>query len=155
MDKEVVVCISGGFDPVHGGHIDLFREAKVEAARDLYRKGSKVEDLDIKLIVLLNSDDWLTRKKGKPFMCWEERAKVISSLKWVWGVTSVYDVDGTVCAGLEQVHPHYFANGGDRLPDNTPELDLCKRLNITPLFNVGGGKVQSSSELLKKYADAT
>lgn len=155
MDKDIIICISGGFDPLHGGHIDMFKEAKEKVILH-YKTLPNVlgeEYVKFRTLVLLNSDEWLIKKKGKLFMCWEERAKIVSSLKWVSGVTNVFDKDGTVCAGLQQVHPHYFVNGGDRTEESTPELSLCKELGIVPIFNVGGIKTQSSSDLLREYVN--
>lgn len=134
-----ICIISGGFDPLHSGHIRLLNDASTHG--DVY--------------VLLNSDEWLTRKKGKPFMPWAERAEIIRNLWMRPRVIPVMDDDGTVCNGLEHIRitrPYediFFANGGDRTKKNTPELDVCRKLNITPLFNVGGGKIQSSSELIR------
>lgn len=129
------VAISGGFDPIHSGHIKLINEAATYG----------------KVIVILNSDDWLMRKKGKPFMSWEERKEIVENIAMVWGIEIVDDRDGTVCEALERIKPDYFANGGDRTADNTPELVLCEKLGIIPLFNIGGEKTQSSSKLLNDY----
>lgn len=126
------VAISGGFDPVHSGHINLIKSAAKYG----------------KLIVILNSDEWLVRKKGYAFMRWAERARILMGLEHVWQVSSVDDSDGTVCEALERIKPDYFANGGDRKEENIPELELCKKLGITPLFGIGGEKTQSSSELV-------
>jgi len=65
-------------------------------------------------------------------------------------VTSVDDTDGTVCEALKKFKPTYFANGGDRTSENTPEMQVCEDLNIEMIWNVGGGKIQSSSELVDK-----
>ena len=128
------VAVSGGFDPIHKGHIQMIREA--------------AEYGDV--IVILNSDDWLIRKKGYKFMSFEERAYIAASIKGVTIVTSVDDSDGTVCKALEKFKPDYFANGGDRKDTNTPEMKLCEELGIELLWNVGGGKIQSSSNLVFK-----
>jgi glycerol-3-phosphate cytidylyltransferase-like family protein len=101
------------------------------------------------VIVILNSDDWLLRKKGYKFMCWEERAEILQSIKGVVAVEKVDDSDGTVCEALKRIKPDYFGNGGDRKGDNTPEVDVCNSLGIEMLWGVGGGKTQSSSELVK------
>lgn len=128
-----VICVSGGFDPIHKGHVRLFKEA-VEYGW---------------LTVILNSDDWLMRKKGYVFMPWNDRREILKAMIDVDSIEPVDDSDGTVCEALERLRPGFFANGGDRTSDNTPELELCKRLNIVPLFNMGGGKVASSRELLR------
>ena len=135
--KEIVVTTSGGFDPVHVGHIRLFREAKT---------------LGDKLVVILNSDDFLLKKKGYVFMPFNERKEILESIKYVDEVVSSVDTDHTVSKTLEKLRPDIFAKGGDRNESNTPELTLCRELNIRVVFNVGGGKVQSSSWLVKPNA---
>jgi len=126
------ICVSGGFDPLHSGHIDLIEGA--------------AEYGDV--IVILNSDDWLMWKKGYVFMTWTNRARILKALSCVKDVIYVHDNDGTVCEALRRIKPDYFANGGDRTSENTPELELCMELGIKPLFNIGGDKTQSSSELV-------
>jgi cytidyltransferase-like protein len=135
-----VIIVSGGFDPVHKGHIRMFREAA---------------NLGAQVIVGLNSDEWLTRKKGKPFMEWEERAEILESCKFVNQVIPFDDSDDTANNAIERVlskysnqHNFYFANGGDRGKGNVPELDVCKELNVIMLWGIGGGKIQSSSWLI-------
>ena len=127
--------VSGGFDPIHIGHVRMIQDAA--------RWGT--------VIVAINSDEWLMRKKGYIFMPWEQRAEIIGNIKGVDIVTNVDDSDGTVCKAIERHRPHAFANGGDRKKDNTPEMDLCNELGIQLLWNVGGGdKPQSSSWLVNK-----
>ena len=145
MNKEEwiknVIIVSGGFDPVHKGHIRMFREAA---------------NLGHQVIIGLNSDEWLTRKKGKPFMKWEERAEILESCKFVTQVLSMDDSDDTASDIIKQVANLYknqdmniyFANGGDRKKGNVPELDTCKNLNVVMLWGIGGGKIQSSSWLI-------
>ena len=138
-----IIIVSGGFDPVHKGHIRMFREAA---------------NLGAQVIVGLNSDDWLTRKKGKPFMEWDERAEILESCKFVNQVLPMDDSDDTACDVIIQVYELYkdydvniyFANGGDRKKGNVPELNVCKNLNVVMLWGIGGGKIQSSSDLIKK-----
>ena len=145
MNKENwiknVIIVSGGFDPVHKGHIRMFREAA---------------NLGHQVIIGLNSDEWLSRKKGKPFMKWEERAEILESCKFVTQVLSMDDSDDTASDIIRQVANLYknqnmniyFANGGDRKKGNVPELDVCKDLNVVMLWGIGGGKIQSSSWLI-------
>ncbi len=132
-DKKTIM-VSGGFDPIHVGHIRMIREA------------SEYGDV----IVVANSDDWLFRKKGYVFMAFKERKEVLMAVKGVVDVVSVHDDDGTVCAALIDHNPDYFANGGDRKSKNTPEKIVCEQLGIELLWNIGGGKIQSSSELVGK-----
>ena len=133
-DAYRTVCVSGGLDPIHKGHIRMIQEA------------AKYGDV----IVILNSDEWLIRKKGKYFMCWDERAEIVSAIKGVVKVVKAKDDDGTVCQTLRELKPTYFANGGDRKDFNTPEGEVCKELNITMVWGVGGDKIQSSSWLIEK-----
>ena len=127
-----MICVSGGFSILHVGHARLMRAAAEYGP----------------LTVILNSDAWIKRKYGYVPVPWEERAEMLMSLKDVGKVVSVDDSDETVCEALESLRPQYFANGGDRKEDNTPELALCKRFNIIPLFNIGGSKANSSSWIL-------
>lgn len=127
-----IVAISGGFDPLHHGHISLIEEAAEHG----------------KVVVILNSDVWLKRKKGFVFMPYDNRARILLALRDVYNVIPADDYDDTVCNTLKQLKPDCFANGGDRTAQNTPELKLCNDLRIKPLFNVGGSKVESSSDLV-------
>jgi cytidyltransferase-like protein len=129
--KPKTVLVSGGMDPIHVGHCRMLQEA------------AKYGDL----IVVLNSDEWLRRKKGFAFMPFEERQEIVSYIKGVHTVVKADDADGTVCDSLRKHKPDYFANGGDRTMDNTPEMRVCEELGIKMLWGVGGGKIQSSSEL--------
>jgi len=134
------VCVSGGFDPLHIGHVRLINEAK------------KFGD---KLIVILNNDNWLMKKKGFKVMCEEDRKEILESLRSVDEVVITKHEPGSedksVCESLREVHPDIFANGGDRKEDNIPEYQLCDELGIQMEFNVGaGGKVRNSSDLVTK-----
>lgn len=129
---EKTIMVSGGFDPIHVGHVRMILDAS--------RYGN--------VIVVANSDDWLMRKKGYVFMPWEERAEIISSIRGVISVERVDDSDNSVCEAIERLRPDYFANGGDRKIGNTPEVDLCSKLGINLIWNVGGEKIQSSSDLV-------
>ena len=135
------VAISGGFDPIHIGHIRLLQNAKT---------------LGDKLVVILNNDNWLIAKKGFIFMPATERKEVLLAMRYVDEVIITNHEknasDMSVCAELEQIKPDIFANGGDRKPDGDPipEVELCEKLGIEVVYNVGGEKVQSSSELVHK-----
>jgi D-beta-D-heptose 7-phosphate kinase/D-beta-D-heptose 1-phosphate adenosyltransferase len=131
-DAYSTVCVSGGFDPIHKGHVRMIQEA------------AQFGDV----IVIANSDEWLLRKKNKFFMTWEERAEILYAIKGVIKVVKAEDNDGTVCESLRRLKPTYFANGGDRKDFNTPENEVCKELGITMLWGIGGDKIQSSSWLL-------
>jgi cytidyltransferase-like protein len=130
--KRKIIAVSGGCDPMHSGHVKMILEAATYGD----------------VVVILNSDDWLVRKKGYKFMGWEERAEILMGIKGVVDVVPVDDSDGTVCEALRRIRPDYFANGGDRKPGNTPEGDVCAELGIEMVWNVGGGKTQSSSWLI-------
>ncbi|MCC7160840.1 adenylyltransferase/cytidyltransferase family protein [Candidatus Nomurabacteria bacterium] len=139
--KGKIVMVSGGFDPVHIGHVRMFKEAK------------KFGD---KLVVVINNDNWLKLKKGYSFMPENERVEILEAFDCVDEVVmtghSKNTKDMSVCDELRKIRPHVFANGGDRFADNIPEFMVCRELGIEMVFNVGhGGKVRSSSELLKEY----
>lgn len=125
------VMVSGGFDPLHVGHLALLEGASLHG----------------RVIVALNSDHWLEKKKFYVFMSWEERARILSALTVVDTVTPVADYDDTICEALQCVRPTYFANGGDRTEAAPQEHAMCEELGIKELFNVGGPKIQSSEEL--------
>jgi cytidyltransferase-like protein len=137
-----ISVISGGFDPLHSGHISYIREA------------SKLGD---KLIVLLNSDEWLIRKKGKFFMPFDERLNIIENLSLVDEVIGFEDDEvGSCVSGLREVQNKYkrdeiiFCNGGDRNKINIPEMVLE---DIVFEFSVGGDdKLNSSSWILKEWS---
>ena len=131
MSKKVV-CVSGGFDPIHIGHLRMMREAS--------RHGD--------VVAIVNSDKWLMRKKGYIFMPFKERCEILEGLECVTRTTSVEDSDNTVCEALQRIRPDYFANGGDRKTDNTPEMDICEQIGTQMLWAIGGGKIQSSSTLV-------
>jgi len=137
-----IIIVSWWFDPVHVWHVKYFQEA------------SKLG----KVIVALNSDERLTRKKGKPFMQREERKYILMEMKSISEVISFDDKDNTACDGIQKIYSFYsgsgenlvFAKGGDRTVGNTPEQDLCKKLWIEVKFGIGWeDKPQSSSWLLK------
>jgi len=139
---KIIVVVSGGFDPVHSGHIKLFKAARL---------------LGDQLIVGINSDEWLARKKGRAFMPWNERLCVVNNLAMVDEVYTFDDEDNTACHLLQQIRAHYpkdriiFANGGDRTDKNIPEMSF-KDDNIKFVFGIGGfDKANSSSWILQEW----
>ena len=133
------VAVSGGFDPLHIGHVRLFKEAR---------------KLGTNLTVIINNDNWLRAKKGYVFMPENDRKEIIESLACVDEVIvsfhEKHPKDASVCSELETINPDIFANGGDRKKDNVPEIALCKDLNIRTVFNIGGDKIKSSSKLIEE-----
>lgn len=135
-----IVVVTGGFDPLHSGHIEYFRAAK------------QLGDL---LIVGLNSDEWLARKKGQPFMPWQERATIVAALNTVDRVINFDDSDDSAKDAIRKVkeifpnHQIIFANGGDRTKENIPEMVIS---DIQFAFGVGGfNKANSSSWILREW----
>ena len=151
MKKYKVILVSGGFDPVHKGHLEMIESAS-ELAEEVW--------------VILNNDFWLRQKKGKSFMKEEEREYIMSRIK---GVTKTFVCrprnasDQTVCDGIYSAINYYrrnydgelsmaFGNGGDRGQGNVPEEDYCDGYGIDMVWGLGD-KVQSSSWLLEKYSN--
>lgn len=135
-EKIPTVMVSGGFDPVHVGHIRMILEA------------SQYGDV----IVIANTDAWLHRKKGFVFMDWERRAEILNAIKGVVLVDSVDDSDGTVCEAIKRLKPTFFANGGDRGQKNTPEIKLCEEMGVELLWGIGGDyKADASSDLVDRF----
>ena len=139
--KETIVAVSGGFDPLHIGHVRLFQRAR---------------KLGNKLVVIINNDNWLKKKKGFVFMPQKERKEIIEALGCVDRVVFTChlknSVDMSVCEALERIKPDIFANGGDRTRKNIPEKSVCKSIGCKMVFNIGdGGKIQSSSWLTEKH----
>ena len=140
--KKIVIT-SGYFNPLHIGHINLFREAK------------KLGGI---LVVIVNNDEQVKLKGSTPFMPQEERVEIIKALKYIDDVILAVDKDRSVAESLRLIAEKYpdaelfFAKGGDRNADNIPESEkqICQKYNIKIVNNVGGDKVQSSSWLLKK-----
>ena len=139
--KDIVI-VSGGFDPIHSGHIKLIQEAA--------NYGN--------VVVLLNSDIWLRNKKGKEFLPFYERQIIMKSIKNVIDVISFDDSDKTCLDGIKKIIEKYsnkkiiFANGGDRNNSTTPEKKFCEQNNSQTIWGVGGdNKANSSSWILKKW----
>ena len=137
-----IVLVTGGFDPLHSGHIEYFKAAK---------------QLGNLLIIGINSDAWLARKKGRAFMPAVERKAIIENLYQVHKVIEFDDSDGSAIDAIRQVKEMFprdaivFANGGDRTKDNIPEMDVQDN-NIEFVFGVGGtNKANSSSWILEEW----
>jgi len=151
----ITVAISGGFDPIHIGHIELIQEAKA---------------LGDRLVVILNNDNWLKKKKGFAFMNEKERKAILQAIRYVDDVVITSHPENpndmstsmSVSKELEKIKPDIFANGGDRNEADAAnpksslywDIKTCERLKIKMVFNVGkSGKIQSSSELVKRVKD--
>lgn len=147
-EKLTIVAVSGGFDPLHQGHIRMFKEAK---------------SLGDELVVILNNDNWVQKKKGYIFMGEQGRKEVIEAIKYVDRVIITRHPQNTddmsVVHMLRELKPDIFANGGDRDQRDANkftsslnlEHQLCKKIGIKMVFNIGhGGKIQSSSSLVDK-----
>lgn len=142
-----LVLVTGGFDPLHSGHLQYFKTAK------------SMGDV---LVVGVNSDEWLTRKKGQPFMPLDERLRLIQALKVVDYTIVFDDTDGSAKNAIKLAlhtwpdHEIIFANGGDRGKDNIPEMELDGDLRyngrLSFAFGVGGdNKMNSSSWILQEW----
>lgn len=123
-----IVCTSGYFNPLHIGHLELFKEAKT---------------LGDYLVVIVNNDEQVKLKGSKTFMDEDERVEIIKAIRYVDKVVLSIDKDKTIRETLKKISPDIFAKGGDSTSENTPEIDL----GIKVVFNVGGDKIQSSSNL--------
>ena len=130
--RRKLVCVSGGFDPIQIGHVRYIQDAA--------RYGD--------VVVILNSDEWLVRKKGYKFMPFEQRKEILEAITGVYAVVAVDDGDGSVLKALRDIKPDFFANGGDRVDGNTPEKEVCETLGITMLWGVGGSEKVASSSVL-------
>ena len=139
---EKLSLVTGGFDPIHSGHIAYFERAK---------------DLSDYLVVGLNTNEWLTRKKGQYFLPWIERAEIIRHLDMVDAVVSWEDDDDSACGAiakcLEISEKVIFCNGGDRIKTNTPEITgYGDDPRVEFKFAIGGDdKMNSSSWILNDY----
>lgn len=140
----ITVVATGGFDPIHSGHIEYLKDAS---------------NCGTNLVVGVNSDAWLKRKKGRYFMTWEERAAIVGALTCVDKVISFDDSDDTAINAIEKARALFpndkivFVNGGDRTKENIPEM-VCEDVDFE--FGVGGeNKANSSSWILKEWSQPT
>jgi cytidyltransferase-like protein len=137
----IIVAVSGGYDPLHIGHVRNIQEAR--------HFGDSV-------MVILTRDDQLIRKKGYCFMPYHERKEILMRIEGVDMVLPNIDPDLSSTKSLQRYMPDIFAKGGDRGQDNMPqaEKDVCEKIGCQIIYGVGGGKIQSSSWLVKKSAGA-
>jgi D-beta-D-heptose 7-phosphate kinase/D-beta-D-heptose 1-phosphate adenosyltransferase len=136
-----VIATGGGFDPIHKGHIKLFKEAR---------------QLGDKLVVMLNSDKQMIKKKGKTFYSSEEeRKEILESIKYIDEVIIDPGDDTTCEEALKLIKPDILAKGGDRIENSMPEIELnvCRELGIEIVYGVGGDKIQSSSWLIARSSN--
>ena len=140
VDGISIYMTSGGFDPLHVGHVRCILGTTEMADND----GGYV-------VVIVNGDGFLERKKGKPFMRAQERAEIIAGLRGVDAAIIWDDGSQTVIGAIKALRPTFFTKGGDRAePKDIPEWDICQKIGCKVIFNVGGGKVQSSSWLIEE-----
>lgn len=147
QNNKKIIITSGFFNPLHIGHVNLIKEAK---------------NLGDFLVVIVNNDQQVKLKGSIPFMAEQERMEIIKALRYADDVILAVDKDGTVAESLKMVAKRYpgeivFAKGGDRNFDNIPESEksACLQCNIKVVGGIGGGKVQSSSWLLKNAVKNT
>lgn len=138
MKKKITVAVSGYFNPLHVGHLEMMEKAR------------KLGD---RLVVIINSDHQVKLKGSVPFLNQADRIKIVSAIKWVDKVFLSIDQDLSVCKSLARVKPDIFAQGGDRKQGNIPtsETDICRKLNIKRVDGLGG-KIRSSSTLIAEAA---
>lgn len=141
--KGPIVCTSGGFDPLHVGHLRCIQETVSLARQHIAH-----------VVVIVNGDGFLVRKKGRPFMSEAERAEIIHGIAGVEHVV-IWDDDTQYVTGcIESLQPIKFTEGGDRNSvSSVPEFDLCQRIGCEVVFGVGGDKIQSSSVLIAGARD--
>ena len=132
-----VVATSGGFDPIHPGHLSCIYQSK--------QYGKYV-------VVIVNGDWFLKNKKGKAFQSLKDRCEIVSYIKNIdYVIPFEIENDSTVCEALKIIQPNVFTKGGDRIDGNTPETQLCHQMGINIIYNVGKEKLWSSSDILKNY----
>jgi D-beta-D-heptose 7-phosphate kinase/D-beta-D-heptose 1-phosphate adenosyltransferase len=137
-ENKKTIVLSGGFDCLHRGHLEMFKDATAYG----------------RVVVVLNSDLWLDRKKGYHLMNWDDRAEILRAIKYIDEVVPVDDANGgTVNEALKILKPDFFGNGGSITAQNTPERKTCEELGIKLIYGLGGDKIQSSSELIDAVVD--
>jgi len=140
-----VYCTSGGFDPLHIGHLRCIQQTALMCEGGPSGRGNTGV-----FVVIVNGDGFLYRKKGYAFMPHHERMEIVAGIEGVDYVLGWDDGTQTVTGALDGLRPSFFTKGGDRnSAENVPEFQLCKEIGCEVIFNVGGGKIRSSSELAK------
>ena len=140
VNRHVAVVVSGYFDPIHVGHLEMMKLAK---------------QLGDELVVIVNNDKQAKLKKKKSFMSEDDRLKIVKAIRYTDAAFISIDEDKTVCGSLEKVRRNYkdydiiFANGGDRHSGEIPESKVCKKCNIQMIDGLGD-KIRSSSEIVKR-----
>ena len=143
-DRDIYVT-SGGFDPMHVGHLRCIQET-VKLANDPMKYPHNNRGV---VVIIVNGDGFLNRKKGYAFMPHEERMEIIAGIEGVDVVVGWDDGSQTVTGAIQELQPNYFTKGGDRTDASVvPEFQLCEKIGCEVLFNIGGGKIQSSSTLV-------
>lgn len=140
MQHYDIMILSGGFDPLHVGHIRMIQHAR---------------DMAALVVVGINSDEWLTRKRGRVITKFEDRCQIVASIRGVTSAVGFDDADDTAVALIKMVcrlSPGAriaFGNGGDRTSTNVPEVEICHELGVDLVWGVGGTKVESSSGVIE------
>jgi D-beta-D-heptose 7-phosphate kinase/D-beta-D-heptose 1-phosphate adenosyltransferase len=137
--QNQIIALSGAFDVLHPGHIRMIKGAEYFG----------------KVVIFLNSDEWVKRNKGFLLMPWSDRREMLLSVTGVHSVERVNDEDDTVCEALMRLKPNIFGNGGNRTHYNTPERRLCNEMGIACVWGIGGGERDKySNEILEKMFSA-
>jgi cytidyltransferase-like protein len=137
--QNQIIALSGAFDVLHPGHIRMIKGAEYFG----------------KVVIFLNSDEWVRRNKGFLLMPWSDRREMLLSVTGVHSVERVNDEDDTVCEALMCLKPNIFGNGGNRTHYNTPERRLCNEMGIACVWGIGGGERDKySNEILEKMFSA-
>jgi len=137
--QNQTIALSGSFDVIHPGHIRMIKGAAYFG----------------KVLIILNSDDWVKRNKGFLLMPWHDRREILMSVYGVHAVEKVNDADDTVCEALHRLKPNIFGNGGNRTHYNTPERKLCNELGIACVWGIGGGERDKySNDILERVFNA-
>ena len=134
--QKKIVALSGGFDPPNAAHVAMILDA------------ANIGDV----VIILNSHEWCARHRWnkKNFIDWDMRRNILMEIPGVKEVISVDDKDDTVCSALKQLNPDYFGNGGNRTVQNTPEVELCRKLNIGTVWFLGNTVTDQASQIIKE-----